>query len=640
MKKAFVAIVILTISLHCLGQEVLIGLGERPSLRHTEGFVAKVSATRATSTLSLPFFDDFAKQSSIPDINLWEVGPVDINQTYGMNPPSIGVATFDLLDGQGKLHANASIDPFIADSLTSHYINLNYPGNNNIFLSFDYQPGGYGDIPESEDSLVLKLYSNTLKSWIRVWSASVVSGTILENNYLTGVHKVVTQAVADSFHHVMIQVNQSYFLTDSFRIQYYNVGSLVSNSYFPGLRGNADQWNIDMVYLNSGRTAYDTLLNDVAISHPLNSLLQGYESVPWSHFLDGNVSSIYPQPDTISLTYQNLGNIGWNVTRLMQITNELDQTVTPLTGGAENIYPLQSTTYERLFNYTFTSPSPDSAMFQIKAYLNTDVAADRRIFRWNDTIVRQQVFKNYYAYDDGSAENGYGVYGQGAENAMVALKFTPLMADTLRGVYIYFNRTLKDPTVSPIQFYLKVWSDNNGIPGDEIYSQQGVKPIYTNSLNKFAYIKLDNALFIDGTFYIGWKQVSSDMLNVGFDRNIDSHSKLFYNLSDSWVNSSLEGTLMLRPVFGADNGPTTDVVPIATPTSVLLYPNPATDEITVSIDQNLVSQPVMIFDMTGKLVKQLIANQQSNIGKLPNGLYLVKVQTKNGITTKKLIISR
>ncbi len=639
MKKAFAAIVILTISLHCLGQEVLIGLGERPSLRHTERSAAKVSATRATSTLSLPFFDDFAKQSSIPDVNLWEVGPVDINQTYGMNPPSIGVATFDLLDGQGKLHTNASIDPFIADSLTSHYINLNYPGNNNIFLSFDYQPGGYGDIPESEDSLVLKLYSNTLKSWIRVWSASVVSGTILESNYLTGVHKVVTQAVADSFHHVMIQVNQSYFLTDSFRIQYYNVGSLVSNSYFPGLRGNADQWNIDMVYLNGGRTAYDTLLNDVAISHPLNSLLQGYESVPWSHFLGGNVSSIYPQPDTISLTYQNLGNIGWNVTRLMQITNELDQTVTPLTGGAENIYPLQSTTYERLFNYNFTSPSPDSAMFQIKAYLNTDVAADRRIFRWNDTIVRQQVFKNYYAYDDGSAENGYGVYGQGAENAMVALKFTPLMADTLRGVYIYFNQTLNNSTAS-LRFYLKVWSDNNGIPGDEIYSQQGVKPIYTDSLNKFAYIKLDKALFIDGTFYIGWKQVSSDMLNVGFDRNIDSQSKLFYNLSYSWMGSSLEGTLMLRPVFGADNGPTTDVVPIATPTSVVLYPNPATDEITVSVDQNLVSQPVMVFDMTGKLVKQLIANQQSNIGELPNGLYLVKVQTKNGITTKKLIISR
>jgi len=639
VKKAFFAIIILTISLSCLGQEVLIGLSERPSLRHSGKPMTKL-VTRGASTLSLPFFDDFAEQGSIPDTTLWHTGPVDMNQTYGMNPPSIGVATFDLLDGQGYLHTNASVDPFMADSLTSLPINLNYPGSNNIFFSFYYQPGGYGDVPDLADSLVLKFYSNTLKSWIKVWSANVASGTILENNYLTGVQKVVTQSVTDSFHHVMIQVNQSYFLTDSFSIKYYNIGSFVDNSFLKGFQGNADQWNIDMVYLNSGRTVNDTLLNDVAFSQPLGSLLQNYESIPWPHFTQGDNSVVYPQPDTLTTIYQNLGNTVWNVTRLFEITNELSQSTYSFSGGAENIYPLQSTIFQRLFNYSLTSPDADSAEFKVKAYLLTDIAADRKIFRWNDTITRQQVFKNYYAYDDGSAENGYGVYGEGAENAMVALKFTPLKADTLRGIYIYFNRTLKDPTAAPLQFYLKVWSDNNGIPGNEIYSQQGETPIYTDSLNKFAYIKLGNAQFIDGTFYVGWKQVTADMLNVGFDRNINSQSKLFYNLTGNWINSSLDGTLMLRPVFGVDIGPTTDVVPIQSTESMAIFPNPATDAVMVKVGQDEAPIPVMVFDMAGKLVKQLTANQQSSIVELPNGLYLVRVRTKNGVTTKKLIISR
>ena len=71
-----------------------------------------------------------------------------------------------------------------------------------------------------------------------------------------------------------------------------------------------------------------------------------------------------------------------------------------------------------------------------------------------------------------------------------------------------------------------------------------------------------------------------------------------------------------------------------------IYPNPASESITIQVDQENTQIPAMIYDMAGKLVKQLVANQQVSIGELPNGLYLVRVQTNNGITTKKLIISR
>lgn len=81
--------------------------------------------------------------------------------------------------------------------------------------------------------------------------------------------------------------------------------------------------------------------------------------------------------------------------------------------------------FEILYNYNFTSPSADSAEFNLKSYLITQLDTDpaRVAFRWNDAITRNQVFKNYYAYDDGSVENGYGLFGEGADGAMVAMKF-------------------------------------------------------------------------------------------------------------------------------------------------------------------------------------------------------------------------
>ena len=41
----------------------------------------------------------------------------------------------------------------------------------------------------------------------------------------------------------------------------------------------------------------------------------------------------------------------------------------------------------------------------------------------NDTIHYNQVFNNYFAFDDGSSEGGYGINGQGSRNAMVAYRF-------------------------------------------------------------------------------------------------------------------------------------------------------------------------------------------------------------------------
>lgn len=646
VKKAFLALIFSALTLNLVGQEYLIGLSECPKQNVSKTTLAK-SSRHSDPYLSIPFFDDFSKPGDTPNPDLWISGPVDVNLTYGKNPYSIGVATLDMLDENGKLHSNATVAPFMADSLTSHFINLNYPGNNSIFLSFQYEPAGYGDMPEVEDSLVLRLYSSIEKKWIVGWSASVNKGVITEYYHLTSESKEIASGVDTTFHNVLLQINQPYFLADSFRIQFYNMASLNNNSYVPGLKANADQWNLDMVYLKSGRNPSDSTPNDVAFSKPLKSMLIGYESIPWKHFTPEVQATVAPNPNSLWVSYQNQGNVVWNVTRNFDITNTLTQVHNQFTGGAENIGPNSTTNFEILYNNNFTSPSSDSAEFNLKSYLilllETDPA--RKPFRWNDTISRTQVFKNYYAYDDGSAENGYGLFGEGTDGAMVAMKFNCLVKDTLRGIYTYFNQTHSNPplytSTDSRSFYLTVWKDNNGKPGQVVYRQEGVKPKYSSKLNKFVYYKLITPIELEGSFFVGWEQVSQDMLNVGFDRNNINNDKLFYNLNGGWNTSGLQGTLMLRPVFGKDNGPSTDVPDEPAVESTKLYPNPASNTITIERDNQQESGYAQLFDLTGRVLMNLNFNEQIDVSGLPSGMYLVKITNRLGKTeTKKLIISR
>ena len=249
------------------------------------------------------------------------------------------------------------------------------------------------------------------------------------------------------------------------------------------------------------------------------------------------------------------------------------------------------------------------------------------------------MFKNYYAYDDGSVENGYGLFGEGADGAMVAMKFNCLVKDTLRGIKAYFNATYKNAS-SDLNFDLTVWKDNNGKPGEVIYSQIGVKPIYASELNKFVYYKLTTPLELEGTFFIGWKQVKDDMMNIGFDRNNINNDKLFYNLQGTWEMSGLKGTLMLRPVFGKDNGPTTNI-PEEQSETIKLYPNPASNYITIENNGLNANGYAQLFDLTGRTIMHLNFNEQIDVSGLPSGLYLVRLTDQRGKTeTRKLIISR
>lgn len=77
-------------------------------------------------------------------------------------------------------------------------------------------------------------------------------------------------------------------------------------------------------------------------------------------------------------------------------------------------------------------------------------------------------------------------------------------------------------------------------------------------------------------------------------------------------------------------------------TGLSIYPNPARDQVHISNQTSIDLQRVLIYDVTGQLVKTVALNGRAhntsiNISDLSSGIYMVKVLTSNSSTLKKLV---
>lgn len=636
MQKAIYFLLTIFIYTFTSGQEAVVNLSTYRCADKT------ISQKHTKATLELPFFDDFSRNLPSPTPELWESSNVIVNQTYSINAPTIGVATFDAINRKGELYQHLTTTPQPADTLTSLPINLDIPATDSIYLSFSIQPGGLGYQPGPNDSLVLELYSPSGNKWYRGWAASVnfnENKIIFYNHLLSTSTEKQSKKPDSTFYPVNINIDNPIFLENGFRFRFIGYASLMENATVPGYKTNSDHWHIDMVYLNKLRNWDDTIYNDIAFHKPIKPFLKSYTAIPWSHFPEAESFEIN-QPRKFGIVYHNLGPTTWNVTRRFEVLNLSNGANYAFSGGAENIYGYQEFSYTREFDYSFTSAWTDSAKFLLKTFLQTDFSELTKHLRYNDTLVQQFSFYNYYSLDDGSAESGYGLYGEGTVNAMVAQKFYSYKADNLVGIMIYFNRSYNDANNQP--FKITVWADNNGTPGEILYQQNTRRPIFTDSLNCFTIYRTDPTAIPKGNFYIGWQQNTIEFLNVGFDRNTNSKSRIFHSLPGYWTNTQFEGTIMIRPIFGK-----LYQIPTSTPTvaenSVKVFPNPASDFIYVDADKSVNPISYQLVSITGQVIdsKTFSYDEPIDVSRISTGIYLLRVNLTNGQSlTSKVVIKR
>ena len=620
MRKVFTIFFLSLLSLSVFAQDLIIGpLSTNPEVvRQFENGEISLPGTKDNIILHLPFIDDFSKNHLFgSDIQYWDDNFVFVNPTYGVNPPTIGVATFDGLsfDGYPYNFSNPNADG-IADYLTSCKINLDedesgvpYQLSDSILLSFYYQPQGMGFAPRNQDSLVLEFYDPYSEVWVRMWG---VSGTEIID-----------------FELVYVAVEDSRFLHEEFRFRFRNRGRL---------SGNLDHWHIDMVWFDKDRTSGIEIFEDVGYQYPVNNMLNNYTSIPYKHYK--TTSSIHMN-DEVDVDLINNHNVAVNLSNVKMINYSQGSIVNESAIPGVSNFPGQSVRTENIpmDNYVF-NPNIDEPFvsFENKFVLASgafDLVPD------NDTISFTQYFENYYAYDDGSAEAGIGLTEQG----YMAVRYDALQADSIIGMKIYFNPIYQQPIY---HFSMYLWEEEGGKPGNVIYVDPEIHypEFISEGHDVFGYYFFDSAVYVSGTYFAGVWQSPSTIegvysLNVGFDYNTDNIEKNFYKTAFNWLDFPASGSLMIRPVFQSEmDDAIMGISSIAAP-KLTVYPNPANSQITIksSTDDEL---KIVLLTIDGRsLIKGSFKSEiRIDISDYPSGLYLLKAIDNKGVSSvQKILVS-
>jgi hypothetical protein len=180
-----------------------------------------------------------------------------------------------------------------------------------------------------------------------------------------------------------------------------------------------------------------------------------------------------------------------------------------------------------------------------------------------------------------------------------------------------------------------VWDDNNGIPGNEIYSVEEVMVEQGQKINGFYTYNIPGGVMLDDIFYIGWKQRSETFLNAGFDINTPHNGKQFYWLNGVWQQSQVHGSVMIRPVLG-DRLKVTSVNDsyYKDKSKISIWPNPASDYFNVDTGERPISGSayVSVLDLSGRELIRVPYSERIDISSLHEGMYIV-ITTFNGKPT-------
>jgi Secretion system C-terminal sorting domain len=563
---------------------------------------------KKTRTVNLPFVDDFYYAGPYPSATYWTDNKVFINNTFGVAPVTQGVATFDALNAQGlSYHANGLPGQYYADSLTSVAINLgNYNSADSIYLSFFVQAQGRGFKPETNDSLMLYFLDNNNK-WIKVWSQ--------QGSALT------------TFNQVILPVSNGIFLHNAFQFRFVNIASPSSND---------DVWNIDYVRLDKNRTYNDANLNDVAFSEAPTGILANYTSMPYRHFLSFRAQemAIDYKVNVMNNTFNNVA-LGANMNCKDLFTNA------SVFGDNITINLPPNTNVDGAYNnYIIGAPVPAT----YPAIVGQNPVTLRHIYTYgispgtvntlNDTIMQDNIFSNYFAYDDGSCEKAYYLYATPNYKASVAIAFHLNIADTLQGLGIKFAQQV--PSANGKHFNIVLYKNlGANTASQQILKQQDSFVVqYEPTQNGISTYKFIDPIGLDsGTYYIGITQepnTESDTIYFGLDVNtIKNPTYAYYNVDGQWNQSGIQGAVMLRPIVGNGKFTPTSITQTNEAVKVKAFPNPCSNLINISSAKAF--NKYAVTNALGKIILQKEYNNAIDITTLTPGIYYLNIFDNNNL---------
>ncbi|SFQ53999.1 T9SS type A sorting domain-containing protein [Hymenobacter arizonensis] len=596
-------------------------------------------ARRGTAAVTLPFFDDFTTPlEGAPKAQNWlPSGGALVSNRLAVAPLTRGAATLDGLRANGRSYSGLITGSYgNIDSLTSQPIDLGgLSVNDQVYLSFAWQAGSIVGAPNSDinnNRVRLELFAKTVTgTWELVWFYRS-----------TGQRTAFRQQVVD--------LNQARFLHSNFQFQFVASGNRSDNS---------DAWSVDYVVLDRGRTRglVDTTFVDIATSAGLRggipsgglrSPLRRYTAMPvWQFNAASPLASELNTRLGVNLSNLNAG--------LLPIPIDVTGTVRELPSGAAlgtwlqisrplPVNPRQDSVTGAASRVAVPiTPAPKTLRYTLA--LNTQEANPRTLA--NDTIFRDVELNNYYAYDDGTAENITQLvpYSTGQASAF-AYRIDLNQPDFVRALRMYPVFTASDAGSRSVT--ITVWGNNGGLPAaTPLATRTATIPNPLPAGSPYFEITFDQAVPVTGTFFVGYSQPSQGRdLHYGLDLN-NTFPEGYLVRRDNTGNWSTvnffpadpirRGALMMRPVMS--NTVVTSNAASRKAEAYSLYPNPTRG--TVNIAGPAFARATVL-DAVGRRVWEQPAAQAGRatlaLSALPAGVYTVQLTLADGSTVGRRLL--
>jgi hypothetical protein len=552
-----------------------------------------------------------------------------VSNRLARDPLTRGTVTLDGLRANGLAYNSSSASFYSrTDTLTSQPIDLSgVSAGSQVYLSYAWQAGTLAGAPGTSSSatpvsLTLEFLDNVGR-WNTIWT------------YL-GANKTT------NFRQQIFPISQASYFHSGFQFRFRSSGNQSSAS---------DAFGLDYIYVNRNRTASDTIFQDVAISRPLNSPLRRYTSMPVWQYNAATTSELNPALTTTVNNLTATGNplpITWLGT-VRELTTGGFGPGTWASGGRPELAgarqdaitgdassaPLSNTTASRRFRYTLSLQTLEANPLTLA----------------NDTITRDLELSNYFAYDDGTAEQSFSIPAVSTGPvSYLAVGFTANQADRVSAVQlapIFNNIPLSQggENNSNRTVTVAVWGDKNGVPDAMLGSATFTMTNPLAAGQTFYTIPLTTPVAVSGRFYVGYGQpASGQFLLYGLDlNNQPAASSLFYTQQGVWTAAtpSTGGSPMVRAVM--NNNVLATQAQQAVNTQFSLYPNPAPSGTTVAVNGPAFRLATLL-DVLGRPVWRQpaaeagLATLRLPAG-LPGGVYLVQLTLPDGgVATRRLVL--
>ena len=611
-----------------------------PSTNHVN---ARQSGTQALDTvLSLPFWDDFSQiaQDTLgfptPDTLRWtpQSNNVRINTGLAINPPSVGVASFDGVDSVGRPYNPTGAEGVLSDSLESRPINLAIvpeTERNTVYLSFFWQQQGLGEFPDVLQGDFLRLqFKNDENTWITKW---IQTGD--------------TTMATDMFTQVVVAVDSSQYFHERFQFRFQSANRQ---------SGTFDTWNVDYVYLDKNREdVANPAYPDRALTTLPTSLLGEYTAVPMTQFKADPTR--YISPPTVGLYNLDVGPVGVRFSALVRdaVSGTLIDSLNNLSVFSDLVLARErATIVAEPLEVSALNLEADSLLLETEFYIvtgdnflirsfapdGTPVYDSAVNFRVNDTVRTTFELNQTLAYDDGEAESALEINQSGSR---VAYRFFTPIEDILTHINVYFPNLDQNGSA---RISLLVWKSIQDSLGNDqqvlLREPQPVTVTPVGTYNGFISYELSSPVVVSDTFYIGYEQSSAaPFAAIGFDKNTDTSDKIFFNVSGNWTqNPRLRGSMMMRPRFDPQRAEIITDLPPPLPEEqaaeeLTVFPNPSDGVLHIqgTFDQ------LRILDLLGREVWHT-DRFQADVdlsGQYP-GLYIFRFTIDGQTVTRKVIL--